>query len=77
MGHDLKILPEYFKEVIKGIKTFEIRKNDRPYQVGDTLVLHEWENGRYTGEVAKKTITYILNDNSGFVLKGHVVMSIS
>lgn len=38
---DLKTDPEVFEETIQGRKTFEIRFNDRDYQVGDILVLHE------------------------------------
>ena len=26
--HELKIKPQYFKDVISGLKTFEVRKND-------------------------------------------------
>ncbi|MCX7610250.1 MAG: DUF3850 domain-containing protein [Ignavibacterium sp.] len=37
--HKLKIYPEFFKEVCSGKKTFEIRKNDRGFQVGDILLL--------------------------------------
>lgn len=33
--HKLKILPEYYNAQIEGKKNFEIRKNDRNYQVGD------------------------------------------
>ena len=40
-NHDLKILDVYFAEVINGKKTFEIRKNDREFQDGDTVMLHE------------------------------------
>ncbi|HGS9341836.1 TPA: DUF3850 domain-containing protein, partial [Clostridioides difficile] len=29
MIHELKILPQYFKEVVNGNKNFEVRKNDR------------------------------------------------
>ena len=52
MIHELKILPQYFKEVISGSKTFEIRKNDRNFCIGDRLVLKEWENGQYTGRTS-------------------------
>ena len=41
MIHDLKILPEYFVEVVRGNKTFEVRKDDRPFNVGDELILYE------------------------------------
>lgn len=41
MKHHLKIEPEYFKEVFFGNKNFEIRLNDRDYQVGDLVVLNE------------------------------------
>lgn len=39
--HHLKTLPVYFDAVRRGDKTFEIRKNDRDFQTGDTLVLEE------------------------------------
>lgn len=35
--HVLKIEDKYFKEVIAGTKTFEIRLNDRNYTVGDLI----------------------------------------
>ena len=34
---NLKILKEYADAKVKGIKPFEIRKNDRDYQVGDLI----------------------------------------
>ncbi|EAG8216178.1 DUF3850 domain-containing protein [Listeria monocytogenes] len=47
--HKLKILPKFFQEKIALKKSFEIRKNDRDYKVGDTLALQEFKNGTYTG----------------------------
>lgn len=35
--HAIKIKEVYFKAVLSGEKTFEIRKNDRDYQVGDII----------------------------------------
>jgi len=75
MTHDLKIYPEYFEEVIKGNKTFECRFNDRNFQVGDTVILNEWDNG-YSGREAKVIITYILDDKFTGISKGYVVFSL-
>lgn len=71
--HELKVWPQYFRNVLDGSKTFEFRKDDRGFEVGDTLILKEFEPGRidysvapeiveesrYTGRIIKKTITYI------------------
>jgi hypothetical protein len=43
MHHDTKIWPHFFGPVEKRIKTFEVRVNDRGYQSGDTITLHEWD----------------------------------
>jgi len=41
--HDLKIWPKHFQDVWNGIKTFELRLNDRDYQAGDVLRLYEFD----------------------------------
>lgn len=76
MIHELKILPKYFKSVLREDKTFEVRENDRNFQVGDRLILKEWDGSKYTGGMIEKEVTYILDDSSGYVLEGYVVMGI-
>ena len=63
MMHELKCWPEYFQAVKSGDKTFEIRKWDRPYKVGDQIKLKEWNPKTldYTGNELTKTITYLLD----------------
>lgn len=80
MTHKLKELPEYYQAVFDGRKNFEVRKNDRDFNVGDTIVLQEWtENlsgtGRsgFTGAEITVTITYILNDNK-YCKDGYVIL---
>ncbi|EAC4247938.1 DUF3850 domain-containing protein [Listeria monocytogenes] len=57
--HKLKILPEFFREKIALKKSFEIRNNDRNFEVGDTLVLQEFEDGNYTGREYWEDVIYI------------------
>lgn len=74
VDHDLKLWPEFFDDVEAGRMTFQLRKNDRNYAVGDTLRLrefqpemvggsqHEWQKsaGVYTGREVKKRVVYIM-----------------
>ena len=77
MIHELKILPRFFADVIKGEKTFEIRKFDRPFHKGDLLALNEYDADRkcYTGNSCLVYIDYIMND-AEYVKKDMVVMAI-
>ena len=43
--HILKTAPVYFNAIVAGTKTFEVRRNDRGFQRGDTLVLWPFEGG--------------------------------
>ena len=62
MLHELKINKQYFKEVSNRKKTFEIRKNDREFKVGDFVKLKEIdENKKYTGNEELFEITYLTN----------------
>lgn len=73
----LKTEEAYFKSIINGDKTFNVRKFDRPFEVGDDICLQEWDknNKMYTGREWHGKITYILNDER-FCKKGYVVLSI-
>lgn len=78
MEHKLKILSRYYEAILQGKKTFEVRKDDRPYHEGDTLLLQEAValNGLIcTGREIKVAVTYILRD-SEYVKDGYCIMSI-
>ena len=71
--HELKILPRYFSEVVGRVKNFEVRKNDRNYAVGDTLLLGEWDGTAFTGRRLLRRVGYILSDPE-YVKEGYVVL---
>lgn len=60
--HELKILDKYYQDVVvKRIKQFEIRKNDRDYQVGD-IVSFTNVDGKNRPRKSYFLITYVLKD---------------
>ena len=78
MIHHLKILPQYYRAVLEERKTFEVRRNDRHFAVGDFVNLHEYDPeycGGYTGRVWQGVITYLLNDPL-YCKRGYVIFSI-
>mgnify|MGYP003677871501 CR=1 FL=1 len=77
MEHELKILPPFFIELINGNKNFEIRKDDRDYKVGDTIILREFNDGTYTGRECSRKISFLLRGAEQYGLKnGFVILSI-
>lgn len=55
-----KILPRYYDKVRRHEKMFEIRKDEDNIQVGDAIVLREWNGKDYTGHQTKREVTYVL-----------------
>lgn len=68
--HELKIKHKYLVDIAKGVKTFELRKNDRDYQVGDLIRfidIRQSNNNNcdcdiYIDKDTLYRITYILKD---------------
>lgn len=61
MRIEKKVWPEYFKQIVDGKKTFELRLNDFDISEGDTIVLNEWdpETKDYTGRTLEKQVGYV------------------
>lgn len=64
--HDLKIWPEFFADVASGAKTFEFRRDDRNYEVGDVLSLMEYspEAGAFTGREVEVDVTFVMRSDA-------------
>lgn len=71
--HELKTWPAYFEAVASGLKTFEIRNNDRGFLAGDRLILKEYADGEYSGRSFHVRVIYVTDFGQP---KGQVVMSI-
>ena len=74
--HVLKSWPAFFKGMESGEKTFEIRRNDRDFKVGDRLCIREYfpTTARYSGKELMFKVTYVTD----FMQKeGNVVMGVT
>lgn len=58
--HYLKTWPGYFEALKTGLKTFEVRYNDRDYNIDDTVICQEFdpETKRFTGQELEFVISY-------------------
>lgn len=88
-SHILKTDPQPYQDVHDGRKKFELRKDDRPFEVEDELVLHETRfTGaqmkadpeayplQYTGRFNIVTVTHLLRGPIYGLAEGWVIMSI-
>lgn len=77
--HKIKIKRKYYLAVQSGEKTFEIRKNDRDYQVGDIIhfVLIDDENGLIIPHNPNSyRITYVFHGGEYGLANGYCVFGI-
>ena len=77
--HILKLHDKYFDAVLYGIKTFEIRKADRDYKVGDVLIFNRIDDeGRKSPNEPSihRMISYILRheDFPAGIQEGYVIL---
>lgn len=75
--HELKTSAQFFEGIVTGEKTFEVRKDDRGYRLGDVLHLRETRPADvlYTGREALAVVTYIVG-NDVWLREGFVVLGV-
>lgn len=87
MWHELKIDPAEFLVIFEGLKTFEIRLNDRNFNINDFLILKETkfsskfmkENSlplEYTGRQLTRQISNIVRGPVWGLRDSWVIMSL-
>ena len=77
--HNIKIDENHLRDVNSGEKTFEVRCDDREYEVDDIVIMHGFDRSastpddlRYSGRIAVTQITYVTKymQKKGFVVFG-------
>ena len=79
MTHELKVWPQYFEMLLDGRKKFEVRENDRNFQLGDVLTLREFDpdEKRYNAGMCTKKVTSILYGPKFGIERGYCVMGLN
>lgn len=85
--HELKTDPEVFQAVLDGLKTYEIRKNDRGFAVGDLLLLRETQHSGaamaagaplvYTGRKVVRGVSHVLTGPIYGLAAGWSILSLA
>lgn len=84
MQHKVKSWSHFFDAIVRGDKLHDLRKNDRNYNVGDTLILERYDiqKGDYTGEQCEVLVTYMTSNkfpcaySSAVLPHDYVILSI-
>ncbi len=79
MTHALKTWIQFYELQEKGVKLFELRKDDRPYAIGDKFLSQEYDSkeNKYTGRESTFRILYVLRDADFFGLKqGYCILQL-
>jgi hypothetical protein len=76
--HVIKTWDECMMDIATHKKTFEVRKNDRGYDVGDILLMQGFdkEKKKYTSKSLEAEVTYILHGGQFGIQEGYCVMGI-
>lgn len=77
--HHLKTVEPHFGALYAGHKTFELRKDDRDFKVGDRLILHQYnaEKKHFCGPKVYTIISHILRDAPEFgLMPGYCLLSL-
>ena len=76
--HELKTWQQPFDDVWNNEKTFEVRKDDRGFRLGDELLLREFDHVgmKYLDGRIQAKIIYLISLDNFLPCDGHVAMGI-
>lgn len=76
--HHLKCWPEHYENIIADLKPFEVRKDDRFFEVGDILDIHEFTVGvGFSGRSTQRKVLSKLAGGQFGIEPGYCVLGLS
>ncbi len=75
--HQLKTDPAFFRLILAGKKSYELRENDRNFRAGDEVILEEYfaKTNEYSGRKLIAEVTFVLKDYPG-IERGYCILSL-
>lgn len=74
--HTLKAGEPTFSDLRSGVRTFDVRRNDQDFHVGDLLMICQYINDNFTGYDIQRKISYIGTDSEG-LKDGYVLLGLT
>ena len=76
--HELQLWSACFAAVEAGDKPFDVRENDCDFQVGDALLIREYDpdSGTYSGQTILRWVSYVLPGGAFGVEEGWCVLGL-
>lgn len=76
MTHALKTSPKDFEAIRSGERRFDVRKHDRLFTVGETVIFQEWTDN-YTGQEESFIISWVEEgDGKNGIKSGYCVFGL-
>ncbi|MEZ0355393.1 DUF3850 domain-containing protein [Mycobacterium sp. SA01] len=71
-AHELKSWPQFFRAIVAGARSHELRRNDRNYRIGDQLLLREYDPEKkiYSGSSCKVVVTSMTSQDVPCAVSG-------
>ena len=76
--HELQLWSSCFAAVAAGTKPFDVRENYPDYQVGDALLIREYDpdSGTYSGQTLLRYVSHVLLGGSFGIEEGWCVLGL-
>ena len=76
--HELQLWTPCFQAVAAGTKPFDVRENDADFQVGDALLIREYDpdDQTYSGQTLLRWVSYVMPGGAFGVEAGWCVLGL-
>ena len=75
--HQLKIKEDYARAHLSGVKSWELRENDRDFKIGDQIEFSALDERGFVVMTYKRTITYLFKGGQYGLAPDYVILTLT